>query len=184
MSQGDSLNSSALVGKKDQAAPSHSARIEATEIEGVELIHYPQVNYADGTLTEVFHPEWSSLFREPIEHCYFVLNRTRSREAWYYHEVTTDRYSVIFGEMEMALFDPRNNSQSKGKLIIVKLAGLMTTLAGAHGIRIAPGVWHSFKNSQECSFMNFKTPPYNRKSPDKFRLPMPNELCDFNWPEE
>jgi len=176
--------SSNLTGKRDEPAKPHAAVRTETEIDGVFLLSYPQVNYDNGSLTEVFHPEWQELFEDPIGHCYFVTNKTVARQEWYYHEHTTDRYSLISGSMEVALFDPRHESPTKGRQITLNLIGLSLGDGGVHGIRIAPGVWHSFKNSDNCIFMNFKTPPFNRETPDKFRISMPNDLCNFSWIEE
>ena len=171
-------------GMRDEPAKPHSAVRTKTEIDGVFVLSYPQVTYDNGSLTEIFHPEWQELFEESIEHCYFVTNKTVARQEWYYHEHTTDRYSLITGSMKVALFDPRDKSPTKGKLTTIDMVGLSLGVNGVHGIRIAPGVWHSFKNSDNCIFMNFKTPPFNRDAPDKFRIAMPNDLCDFSWLEE
>ena len=173
-----------LAGKRDEPAKPHTAVRTETEIDGVFVLSYPQVHYDNGSLTEVLHPEWQELFEESIEHCYFITNKTKTRQEWYYHEHTTDRYTLITGSMKVALFDPRDESPSKGKLITLNMVGLSLGASGVHGIRIAPGIWHSFKNSENCTLMNFKTPPFNRDTPDKFRIPMPNDLCDFSWIEE
>lgn len=171
-------------GIRDEPAKPHSAVRTKTEIDGVFVLSYPQVTYDNGSLTEIFHPEWKELFEESIEHCYVVTNKTVARQEWYYHEHTTDRYSLITGSMKVALFDPREKSPTKGKLTTIDMVGLSLGVNGVHGIRIAPGVWHSFKNSDNCIFMNFKTIPFNRDAPDKFRIAMPNDLCDFSWLEE
>ena len=173
-----------LAGKRDEPAKSHSAIRSKAEIDGVFLLSYPQVSYGNGSLTEVFHPEWKELFKESIEHCYFVTNKTKARQEWYYHEHTTDRYSLITGAMQVALFDPRDKSPSNGKLITLEMIGLGLGVSGVHGIRIPPGVWHSFKSSENCILMNFKTPPFIREMPDKFRISMPNDMCDFSWLEK
>jgi dTDP-4-dehydrorhamnose 3,5-epimerase len=50
-------------------------------------------------------------------------------------------------------------------------------------IIIPIGVYHAVKNigTEEAQFMNFPTKPYNRESPDKYRLPVKNDLIPFDF---
>ena len=174
-------SSPTFVSKRVEAATPHSALRLETEIDGVFVLSYPQVKYEYGSLTEVFHPEWQELFEEQILHCYFITNQNGTRQEWHYHEHTVDRYSMISGKLEVALFDPRENSVTKGKLITLDLEGVSSGVSGNHGLRIPQGVWHSFKSSVDFTLMNFKTLPFNRAQPDKYLVSMPNNLCDFTW---
>lgn len=168
-------------GKRDNPAKPHTAIRSGTGIDGVYLFCYPKVGYEHGSLTEILHPEWQELFEEQILHCYFITNHRRSAQEWHYHEYTTDRYSVVSGTIEIALFDPRADSPTKNTLIKLELVGLSLGIDGNHGIRIPKGVWHSIKSPDDFILMNFKTKAFNRKQPDKFRVPMPNNLCNFTW---
>jgi dTDP-4-dehydrorhamnose 3,5-epimerase len=50
-------------------------------------------------------------------------------------------------------------------------------------IIIPKGVYHAVKNigTEEAQFINFPTMPYNRASPDKYRLPVKNDLIPFDF---
>lgn len=165
----------------DEPSEPHSAMRFNTEIDGVFTLSYPQVSYRHGSLIEILHPEWQQLFEEQISHCYFIFNKSRFCQEWHYHENTTDRYSVVNGIIEVALFDARENSNTKGKLVILKLVGVTSGDIGNNGIRIPKGVWHSIKSQGDFTLMNFKSLPFERSRPDKFRIPMPNEKCNFTW---
>lgn len=169
-------------GQRDAQGPEHTATLTPTTIEGVFLFKFPQVAFDNGLLTEVYHSTWAQLFGEPIDHLYFVLNTSRAREEWYYHQHTKDRYVLANGALEIVLFDARKDSATFGTLLSFTLTGLSETQSDNHGMVIAPGVWHSFRTVSETAlFMNLKTPGYNRELPDKFRVSMPNDLCDFSW---
>lgn len=173
--------SGTLEGARDMPGRTHTAIRSETGIDGVQVFVYPRVDYVHGSLIEVLHPEWDKLFGEPIAHCYFISNHKRLSNEWHHHERTVDRYSVISGKIHVALFDPRASSPTHGKLLLIELVGITTDDSGSHGIRIPEGVWHSIRSFDPFTLMNFKTKPFNRSEPDKFRIQMPNKKSDFTW---
>ena len=48
-------------------------------------------------------------------------------------------------------------------------------------IVVPAGVWHAVQNvgEREATFINLPTRPYNYEDPDKFRLPLHNDLIPF-----
>lgn len=165
---------------KSEPGPSFSPSIEQTDIAGVVVMSVPSVEYEYGRLTEFMSPDGDSIYAEPIDHMYFITNRRNSRREWHVHQHTFDRYLLVSGQIEIALHDARLDSASMGRTIRVELTPI--GIKGAHGLRIPPGVWHSFRtNSQEFTLLNCKTPPYDRENPDKSTLSFEESGVDFEW---
>ena len=173
-----------MMGNRVLPGPEHSLQMLETKISGAFTFFFPVVEYQYGTLTEVLHPDWRSLLIEPIEHLYFVSNEESKREHWHYHEVTTDRYVLVSGKLRLVLYDARESSPSKGLLIRIDLENSKHSNLLPNGIRIPPGVWHTFRSDAPFNLVNFKTPSYNRSKPDKFLVPLPNQVTEFTWNDD
>ena len=168
--------------KKDEVGPVHATEIIELGIEGAWLERFPTVSYRYGHLTEVANEAWTGMHQfDPIGHLYFVSgNGTEPRAEWYVHEKTLDRYVLVSGRLRVALFDNREGSLTHGAIEVFEIGGLSSGLP--QGMRIPPGVWHSFNSLDgEHMFLNAKHPGYNQADPDKYRIEMPNEKCDFSW---
>lgn len=168
--------------KKDAPGPIHATEIFALGIEGAQLERFPKVGYRYGSITEVANLAWAGMHQDlPIEHLYFVSNDgSEARVEWYVHHHSTDRYVLVKGRLSVALFDAREGSPSYGVLEKLEVGDLSSDLP--QGMKIPAGVWHSFKpTGGEFLLFNSKYPGYNQADPDKYRLPMPNEQCDFSW---
>ena len=165
----------------DFRGPDHAPDVEALDIDGAFRERFPRVAYRYGYLTEVLNDRWADIYSQPVEHLYFLSNPdASSRDEWYVHHRITDRYLLIDGHLDVALFDAREGSRTFGTLIVVELGSIED--GGFAGLLIPPGVWHSFSSRRErLLLMNAKTPSYDRTDPDKSRLPMPNETVDFRW---
>jgi dTDP-4-dehydrorhamnose 3,5-epimerase-like enzyme len=168
--------------QKDSAGPIHKSEQIPLEISGAWLERYPTVEYQYGFLSEVTNRAWPGMHQDhEVGHMYFVLNNgAEPRVEWYVHQKTIDRYVLVTGQLRVALFDDRVDSPTYGKLQVFEIGGLLSKLP--QGLCIPPGVWHSFKSIDgEFLFLNSKHPGYNQADPDKFRMSMPNEKCEFNW---
>lgn len=165
---------------QDEPGPLHAPVFEPLRIDKAARQIFPSVSYAHGALTEVLNSGWDDMFSVPVEHLYLVNNLGGRREEWYEHRTTTDRYVLIDGALTVALFDGRKTSASFGTLEVIDLTALGS--GGYSGLVIPPGVWHSFRiDSERVMLLNAKTPAYNRESPDKYRMQMPNDLTSFTW---
>jgi dTDP-4-dehydrorhamnose 3,5-epimerase-like enzyme len=165
--------------KKDENGPDHWADIQTCKIEGVRLQKSPIVKYSAGQICEVKNRRWENLYEGSIEHIYIIYDDTLAEREWGMHKESTDRYLMIKGTIEVVLFDGRDNENTEP--FVCKLSG--ADEGGYSGLIIPPGVWHSFRNfnKNEIILMNFKYPEFNREDVDKYRLPMPNNLTDFQW---
>jgi dTDP-4-dehydrorhamnose 3,5-epimerase len=172
---------SLMAERRDEPGPDHAPEVEHLAIEGVILERFPTVRYEHGALTEVVNASWDDLFAMPIEHLYILNNAgPRARDEWYVHHIVTDRYVLVDGVVDLALFDARDDSSSRGTLVVTTLDPIGGEAPS--GVRIPAGVWHSFRcRSPRMMLINAKVPGYNRAEPDKYRLPMPNEHTNFRW---
>ena len=160
----------------------HSVTVTELKIEGAQLETYPTVSYQYGYLTEYANRDWQGMLQSaPIAHGYFIYSDGgKARNEWYVHNHTLDRYVVVTGRLEVALFDAREGSASQNTIEVFQIGSISSGLPS--GMRIPPGVWHSFKSVQgEYLFLNHKHPGYNRENPDKYRIPMPNDQCSHSW---
>ncbi|MER3387450.1 MAG: dTDP-4-dehydrorhamnose 3,5-epimerase family protein [Microcella pacifica] len=150
---------------------------EALGVAGAFLVRFPAIAYNDSVLYETHRDGWVGLFEEPIEHLYHVRTRRGVVRSWGRHARTTDRYVAMLGVIEVALFDARPSSDSRGALAVVQLDSDV-----GMGLRIPPGVWHTFRSATEHALLlNSKTPPYDPEQVDKELLPMPHESIPFQW---
>ncbi|MER3388711.1 MAG: hypothetical protein RJQ01_01635 [Microcella sp.] len=167
--------------RRDDPGPDHAPEVTRLAIEGVIVERFPTVRYEHGALTEIVNASWGDMFAQPIGHLYMLDNAgPRARDEWYVHHVVTDRYVLVDGMLDLALFDARDGSPTNGELVVTSL--LPIGADGPSGVTIPAGVWHSFRyRSERMMLINAKVPGYNREAPDKYRLPMPNEHTDFRW---
>lgn len=166
--------------EQSSPGPEHQTTITESEIQGVLLMTVPTANYEFGSLSEIFNPEWDSIYNEPIEHMYVITNSANQREHWHVHLNTIDRYVLLSGEIEVALFDNREDSPTQNTLTRHILVQVGTT--GVHGLRIPAGVWHTFRSVGDgFSLLNNKSPRFNRENPDKFSIPLENDTVSFSW---
>lgn len=140
----------------------------------------PTAEYEYGSLSEILNPEWDSLYAEPIDHMYVIKNAANQREHWHVHLKTVDRYVLIDGELEVALFDERAESATSGtveRFLLSPIGG-----QGYHGLKIPAGVWHTFRSSTPTfTMLNNKFPRYNRADPDKYSIAFADAPVHFSW---
>ena len=77
------------------------------------------------------------------------------------------RYAFLGGELELVLYDERDDVSTTGLEARLFLSGRRRQL-----LVIPRGVWHAERNvgSEDVVVVNFPTIPYDHASPDKFRL--------------
>ena len=76
------------------------------------------------------------------------------------------------------LYDGRTDSPSFGGFEVHSLTGSSSGL-----LRIPPGVWHATQNwgEGETAIINFPTRPYDRETPDKYRIDPHSGEIPFDW---
>ncbi len=76
------------------------------------------------------------------------------------------------------LYDGRENSPTKGMLNKIVLSEYNRRL-----MNIPIGVWHADQNigTKDALLANFPTICYDHKDPDKYRLPLNNDLIPYKF---
>ncbi len=99
-------------------------------------------------------------------------------KAWHYHKVQSDNFAVVHGMVEIALYDPREDSPTKGEVNVFH--------AGIHNpvlIHVPPLVYHGFKNigTEEAIIVNCPTEPYRYDAPDEYRVDPHDNDIPHDW---
>lgn len=130
----------------------------------------PLVTHTDdrGTVCELYDPRWG-VNPDALVFAYTFTIRPGAAKGWGVHKEHEDRYAFISGELEVALYDGREDSPT---------AGLESrfVLSEAHrSLLVIPrGVWHAERNvgAVDVRVVNFPTIQYDHTNPDKYRLPL------------
>jgi dTDP-4-dehydrorhamnose 3,5-epimerase len=166
--------------KQVNPGPEHSTIVHLTAIEGAYLMSVPSVHYEFGFLSEIINKGWDSIYDDPFEHLYFITNDNKRRSSWHVHLHTVDRYTLLNGNVDVALYDNRPDSETHGVLTHFTLSPLGAS--GFHSLKIPAGVWHTFRcTSESFTLMNSKYPKYDRLNPDKYDIPLENDTVTFSW---
>lgn len=99
-------------------------------------------------------------------------------KGWGVHKRHEDRYFILFGELEVVLFDDRPDSPTRGLVSKVMLTEYRRRL-----MNIPAGVWHADHNigNKDAVVINFPTIQYDHTSPDKYRLPLDTDQIPYKF---
>lgn len=130
-----------------------------------------------GTLCEVLDSRWP-WSSAPLVYAYFVTLRPGKVKGWALHKQHEDRYFIMFGEMEVVMYDARPDSPTRGLLAKVSLSEHNRRL-----MNIPAGIWHADHNigSKDAVIVNFPTKPYAHDDPDKYRLPLDTDQIPYSF---
>jgi dTDP-4-dehydrorhamnose 3,5-epimerase len=130
-----------------------------------------------GTLVELLSADWG-FHPTPVTHTYLVSARPRSIRGWVMHLKQDDRIAILQGAFRWGFFDDREGSASRGRLNVFTFSEQRRRL-----ILIPAGIWHAVENVGlgDASFINMPTRPYDHAAPDKYFLPLKNDLIPFSF---
>ena len=130
-----------------------------------------------GDLFELYNPAWG-LSPEPLVYAYQVSLRPGAIKGWVMHEKQEDRLAILFGYMRWALFDDREDSPTYRLLNVINVSERNRSL-----LIIPRRVWHAVENVgiSDAVFVNMPTHPYRHANPDKYRLPLKNDVIPFDF---
>lgn len=132
-----------------------------------------------GTVFELLDPR-SELSDDPIVFSYCFTIRPGVVKGWGLHERHEDRYALLFGELEVVLYDERPGSPTEGLVAKVVLSE-----HDRQALVIPRGVWHADRNigQRDAVVVNFPTIQYDRDAPDKLRLPLDSPRIPYSFGE-
>ena len=99
---------------------------------------------------------------DPLVYAYFCTIRPGVVKGWALHREHEDRYFVVQGEMEVTLYDDREDSPTRGMLVQVYLTEFDRRL-----MNIPAGIWHADRNvgSKDVLLVNFPTQRLRPREP-------------------
>jgi dTDP-4-dehydrorhamnose 3,5-epimerase len=133
-----------------------------------------------GEIVEVYRPAWE-VHPAPLVYVYQCSVRPGAAKGWILHRENEDRLFMSRGVMRWAFFDNRQNSPTYRMLNTFVFTERNRAL-----VVIPKGVFHAVKNigQEEAVFVNMPTVAYNHADPDKYRLPLKNDLIPFAFDDE
>lgn len=130
-----------------------------------------------GAVCEMFDVRWG-WHNEPLVFSYVFTIRPGMIKGWGLHKKHEDRYFIMFGELEVVLYDERPESPTYGLVSKIFLSEYRRRL-----MNIPSGIWHADRNigSKDVAVVNFPTIPYDHANPDKYRLPLDTDLIPYKF---
>lgn len=136
-------------------------------IDGVKL-HKLIVNKDPrGSLTEIAKMNWGQLYNDKLPfaqtYCSITMpSYARDEDKLHFHPTQWDRFVVMKGNAVFALFDPRENSPTKGILNLF-LMGEENGNEGQYALLIPKEVFHGFAcvGNEPIYLLGFPTLLYN-----------------------
>lgn len=130
-----------------------------------------------GAVCEIFDLRWGWR-NEPLVFSYVFTVRPGMIKGWGLHKNHEDRYFILFGELEVVLYDERPESPTYGLVSKIFLSEYRRRL-----MNIPAGIWHADRNigSKDAVVVNFPTIPYDHDNPDKYRLPLENDRIPYKF---
>ena len=99
-------------------------------------------------------------------------------KAWHYHKVQTDHVCAIQGMIKLVLYDPREESPTKGEV--------NEFFMGVHNpllVQVPNGIYHGWKciSEEEAIIINIPTEVYVYSAPDEYRLAPHGKEVPYDW---
>lgn len=148
----------------------------ADEIDGVWVKDLTVIPDERGRLMEILRADDEG-FRQ-FGQVYATTTYPGVVKAWHLHKVQEDNFCCVRGMVKLVLYDPRDDSPSRG---LVK-----EHFIGEHNpalVRVPAGVYHGWKciSEHEAMVINVPTEPYNREAPDEYRAAWNSPDIPYNW---
>jgi len=149
-------------------------------ISGVVIKRIPPQEDERGEVNEIYNPAWG-IMPDPLVYVYQASLRPRKVKGWVLHRLQDDRLFVSLGTLRIALYDARSDSPTHRMLNVFTISERNRAL-----LLIPRGVFHAIQNvgDGEALFINMPTRPYDHADPDKYRLPLKNDLIPFDFEDE
>lgn len=158
-------------------------------IKGVVIHPYKVNEDASGVLVETMRKDWGDVYGEGREFSMQYYSETpsgiaRDENVWHYHPTTQDdRFSVVKGEIVVAIGDNREDSQTKGLLNLFYI----NARKDPYLVLIPRRTLHGFMvvSKEPAILINFPTGLYNPEEEGRIPYEQAQVKIDtgelFNW---
>ena len=145
-------------------------------IDGVKVKKLRVIPDERGWLMEILRDD-DEIFRK-FGQVYLTTAYPGVVKAWHYHKKQWDNFTCIKGMMKVALYDPRDDSPTKGMINEFFIGEKNPML-----ISVPPMVYHGFKaiGNETAYFLSIPTEHYNYDDPDEYRLPPDTPEIPYDW---
>ena len=145
-------------------------------IAGVKVRRLRLIPDDRGWLMELLRSDWEEF--EKFGQAYVTTCYPGVVKAWHYHKLQTDHFTCVGGLAKLALYDPRDDSPTKGLINEFYLGNLNPIL-----VKIPRSVYHGFTavGNEPATIINFPTHLYNYEKPDEYRLPHNDSSIPYKW---
>lgn len=148
---------------------------EPSRVEGAVLRELVTHRDPRGTLTELLKADWQDVFGEGMPFAQVYTSTTapgvaRDVDMWHLHQHQTDRFYCLRGTIVVAIADPREDSPTRGNVMLVQLAAAEDGPAPLL-VTIPPRTLHGFVVTSEepATLLNFPNRLYDPS--DEGRVP-------------
>lgn len=145
-------------------------------IKGVKIKNLRVVPDERGRLMEILRRD-DTLF-EQFGQVYVTTTLPGVVKAWHLHKKQTDNVACVHGMIKLAMYDPREGSESRGEVTELYL--------GVHNpllVQIPRGVYHGWMcvSQEEAIIINIPTEVYDYENPDEHRLDPHENDIPYDW---
>jgi len=163
--------------KKDRQTVTETGALVMPLIDGLQVRHLPTIEDPRGEVVELFRETWG-ISSDPLVYVYGVSVRPDAIKGWTVHKKQDDRIAVLHGVLHWVFFDNREASPTYRRLNAFTFSDKNRAL-----FNIPRGVFHAVQNlgTEDAFFVNMPTRPYDHADPDKYRLPLKNDLIPYDF---
>lgn len=164
---------------KDTQTVTPQGELTQKLLAGVVMRKAVTISDSRGTVCEIYDERWN-VSDKPIVFVYQVSIRPKQIKGWVVHRTYDDRSFVSQGTIKFVLYDDRPDSPTYQRLNVLYLSEYERGY-----ISIPAGVFHALENvgDTDAMFINMPTKGYNHANPDKYRLPLENDLIPYSFAE-
>jgi dTDP-4-dehydrorhamnose 3,5-epimerase len=146
-------------------------------IDGMVMRRLTTIEDARGEIVEFFRPNWD-VHPDPLVYVYGVSVRPKAIKGWILHKNQDDRIAIFTGVLHWVFFDNREDSPTFKMLNQFTFSEKNRTL-----FTIPCGIFHAVQNigTTDAYFVNMPNRAYEHADPDKYRLPIKNDLIPYDF---
>jgi dTDP-4-dehydrorhamnose 3,5-epimerase len=129
-----------------------------------------------GWLMELLRSDWEEF--EKFGQAYVTTCYPGVVKAWHFHKQQDDYFTCLSGSAKLALYDPREDSPTRGTVNEFYIGTLNPLL-----VRIPRLVYHGFAavGNEMAVIVSFPTALYNYEKPDEHRVPYDDPAIPYKW---
>lgn len=145
-------------------------------IHGVEVRKLRLIPDGRGWLMELMRSDWQEF--EKFGQAYVTACYPGVVKAWHYHKLQTDHFACLSGVARVALYDPREDSPTRGMVNEFFIGTINPVL-----VKIPKMVYHGFTTAgpETAMIVNFPTELYNYQEPDEHRVAWDDPSIPYRW---